>query len=125
MIEWFFTLPQETGDYLWMDIDIGCSWAGVVRVSAITSYYKPEWVEDLRASDRVYIYKNDAGVELVICWQPQHITPKPFVDERGPDVWAWAKFNFPERSILGPVKLVPKILPEYQNIKDDGHHSEC
>lgn len=111
MIEWFFKLPQEKGDYLWMDLDLNCTWCGVVTICEIADYRKSEWVEELRKSKDVYIYKNDAGKELVICWAPEQVTQRPMIDEQGPDVWAWAKFNYPGKHMRGVLNLVPKAMP--------------
>ena len=96
MIEWIKEgLPQTKGYWLWHEVtDPHSSGCSVVYIHELTDYRPVHQEEIEKGTQDVYLYKNDAGQKLVICWNRNE---KPcFSKKDGKPTCDWAPFNFPE-----------------------------
>lgn len=84
-LKWQTNLPQEEGDYLWIEQwDCGC----VLRSGVAWAFESCE--EDDRPA---YRYKNDKGEWMGLSWEGQG---QPYHDESGvPQADFWAKVDLP------------------------------
>ena len=116
MLEWIPDgLPQTKGYWLWGEADSPQSYmVDEVYIHELNDY-KPQSRENIvnkkAPEGQVYLYKNDAGVEIVICWSwSKGSITKPSFLKSGIPACDWAPFNFPGNTRkFDPI--IPKLLP--------------
>lgn len=90
-MEWSNKLPQEPGDYLWVNMfmcDCCVSESGIAFV-----YYVDEYGTE---NKKAPLYKNDAGQLMGISWEGQ--PPKSNIEKDGVITYfveSWMKINLP------------------------------
>lgn len=116
MLDWISDgLPQTKGYWLWYESDSPQScFSEVVYIHELNDY-RPQNREDIlnKATEgRVYLYKNDAGVDMVVCWSwSKGSITKPTFNSKDMPNCDWAPFNFPHtQRKFDPI--IPKALPK-------------